>query len=174
MLDQLMSFTLKMSVLASGSGLLLLAACSDKRADAGLTGTDQITSISKSGPGSLEPVFFYKITVDRSGRTTLSMENAKGRLPTRVVEVPSGTFESIAVDLAELRRFAGRARSECGGISDAGPVTVRWRYASGRVGSYSVMPGCSQRGDRRFLEAAASIARRVGLEPLIDRAPTPQ
>lgn len=156
------------------SSLSLLAACSDKRADAGLIGSDQVIAITRSGPASLEPFFFSEITIEQSGRATLSMQNAAGMLPTKIVEAPGGSFERIAMDLADFRRGEGSARSECGGISGAGPMTVSWRYASGRVGSYSVQPGCSQRHERRFLETAASIARSLGLQSSIDRATTPK
>lgn len=155
------------------SSLPLLAACSDKRADAGLVGSDRVIAITRSGPGSLEPVFLSEVTIDPSGRAMLSMENAEGRLPITIVRSPRGSFESIANDLADFRRDAGHARSDCKGGSDSGTMTVSWRYASGRVGSYSVMPGCSRRHERRFLNTAASIARRVGLQHLIDRAPKP-
>lgn len=154
--------------------LPLLAACSDKRADAGLIGSDKVTTITQSGPASLEPVFFSQITIDQSGRAALSMQNTQGPLSTKKVELPSGSFESIALDLADFRRATGHARSECRGHSDAGPVTVSWRYTSGRVGSYSVQPGCQQPYEQRFLQVATSLGSRVGLQSSMDRAPKPQ
>lgn len=154
--------------------LPLLLSCSDKRADAGLTGPDRVTTITKSGPASLEPLFFSEVTIDQSDRAVVSMQTAKGHLPNRSVLAPRGSFESIAEDLADFRRVKDGARSDCRGITDAGQVTVSWHYASGSVGSYSVQPGCARRDEQRFLETARSIARRVGLQSWIDRAPNPQ
>lgn len=169
-----MNWILTRAAAAMVSTLPLLAACSDKRVDAGLTGPDKVTAIIRSGPASQEPFFFSEITINQSGRAALSMQNTKGLLPTKIAELPSGSFESIAMDLAEFRRATGHARSECRGISDAGPVTVSWRYTNGRVGSYSVQLGCPQPYERRFLKVATSLGSRVGLQSSIDRAPKPQ
>jgi hypothetical protein len=150
-----------------------LVACTDKRSDAGLKGPDKIIAITKYGPGSLEPIFVSEITIDQLDRAVLRMQNVNGNLPVKIVSAPSGTFERIALDLADFRRSDDRARSDCGGVTDNGPVTVSWHYASGKVGSYSVQTGCPRRHERRFLEAAASIARRVGLQSAISKAPKP-
>lgn len=156
------------------TNLMLATACSDKRAEAGLTGSDRVTAITWTGPVSLEPLFSSEVTIEPSGRAILSMQNSNGRLPTKVVQSPGGSFKSIAMDLADFRSVAGIIKiSKCEGFTDSGPTTVSWHYASGRLGSYSVMPGCQQRHERSFLKTAASITRRVGLQSFVDRAPYP-
>jgi hypothetical protein len=165
-----MSWGFTRTATAALGGLSLLAACSDKRADAGLVGSDRVIAITRSGPASMEPFFFSEVTINWSGKALLSMRNSEGRLPTTVVQSSVSSFESIAMNLADFRRVAGSERSWCGGMSDVGTMTVSWHYASGREGSYSVQPGCSQRHEKRFLKTAASISRRVCLQSLIDRA----
>ena len=153
--------------------LFLVTSCSDERADAGLIGSDRVSAIVASGPASVEPFFFSEIRIDQSDQASLSMKNSNGDLATRTVNSPRGSFAKIARELADFRLVTGHARSMCAGISDAGSVTVHWHYASGKVSSYSVQPGCQQHDEKRFLEAAASIGRRVGLQSWIDRAPKP-
>jgi hypothetical protein len=133
------------AVVVMVGSLSLLAACSDKRADAGLVGADQLISITRSGPASLEPFFSSKVTIDGSGHATLSVENAKGHLPIKMVKASRSSFENVAFELADFRPAQGNVQSECRGYSDAGPVTISWHYASGREDSYSAQPGCRLR-----------------------------
>lgn len=161
------------AAVAMASILLMLASCNDKSAEAGLTGPNRITGIPWS-VASGEPFFSAEITIDRLDRAKLSMENANGRLPDRVVQSPSGSFESIAKDLADFRPLHGNKRSDCRGYSDAFPVTINWRYERGNVTSYSARPGCPRPDEQRFLEAAASIASRVHLQSWINQASIPR
>jgi hypothetical protein len=146
--------------------------CSDTRFDAGLDGRNRIVAITWSAVSG-EPFLSTQITVDKWDRAKLVMRNANGPLPVQTVRAPNGSFETIAMKLAQFRQVHRDVRSECRGYSDTFPITIRWHYENGDKGSYSAKPGCALQDEQRFLQAATSIAIQVGLRTSILKAPTP-